>query len=102
WLNGRMGAANVSDLLAAVFARGGVGEGALDLSGAVGTVGGYVLHRPMRLAAAAAPLATAYAFDLAERGGLVAAAARDGAPVLALGDDALALPDAEAADLQPT
>ncbi len=106
WLNGRMGASAVADLLAAIFARGGVGVDGLDLGGvvggAVGLVEGYVLDRPLRLADAIGPLATAYAFDLAERGGLIAVTARDGAAVSVLADDALALPDAKPADLEAT
>jgi hypothetical protein len=102
WLNGRMGASTVADLILAILARGGVAAVDLDLSGAAGLIDGYVLDRPMALSDALQPLAQAYAFDLAERGGRIAAAARDGEPVTALSDDDLAQPDGKPADLAPT
>lgn len=102
WLNGRMGASSVAALLEAILARGGIGLEALDLSGAVGLIEGYVLDRPMALSDAVAPLAEAFAFDLAERGGRIAAGARDAAPVLALEDDAVAEADDRAPGLSPS
>jgi hypothetical protein len=102
WLTGRMGASEVANLIAVILARGGVSLGDIDLSGAHGLIEGYLLDRPMSLSDAIAPLATIFAFDLAERGGLIATAARDGAPLLSLNDEALALPDGKAAELSPT
>ena len=98
WLNGRTGAAPVADLLAVLLERGGVGAGEVDLAGAQGLVAGFVVDRPMSLADAVAPLAQAFPFDLAERGGRLSAVARDGAASLALGAGDLALVEGEALD----
>ncbi len=102
WLNGRMGAATVADLILAILARGGISAADVDPAGATGLIDGYVLDRPMALSDALQPLAQAYAFDLAERGGRIAAAARDGEPLVVLSDDDLALPDGKPTDLAPT
>lgn len=100
WLNGRMGAASVEDLIAALMARAGVGDFALE--GVGGVVDGYVIDRPMPTTDALAPLGQAFAFDLAERGGQVALVGRDGGPVTRLAEADLALPTAHAAPLLPT
>jgi hypothetical protein len=100
WLNGRAGAGQLSDLLAALMARGGIAPSAYDVSGAAGTCTGYVIDRPGPIADAIEPLTTAYPFDMAERGGLITAVDRDAAPSLDLSIDDLALPDDEPADRQ--
>ncbi len=76
WLNGRLGAAPVASLVGAMLARGGVDPGACDLAGADGVVEGAVLERPLSLAQQIAPLAFAFAFDMAERGGRITALGR--------------------------
>ena len=100
WLNGRAGAGQLADLLAAIIARGGIAPSSYDTSGAEGTCTGYVIDRPGPISKAVEPLAQAFAFDMAERSGLLAAVDRDGAPSLTLTADDLALPDDEPADLQ--
>ncbi len=57
-----------------------------------------MIDRPGPLSAAIAPLTTAFPFDMAERGGLIWAVARDGAASLALTTDNLAFPSNEPAD----
>jgi len=100
WLNGRAGAGQLADLLAALMARGGIDPSLYDTSGAQGACTGYVIDRPGPIADAIQPLTSAYPFDLAERGGLIAAVDRDGAAALRLTADDLALPDDAPADLQ--
>jgi hypothetical protein len=100
WLNGRAGAGLLSDLLAAIIARGGVAPSAYDTSGAEGSCTGYVIDRPGPISKAIEPLTQAFAFDMAERNGRLTAVDRDGAACLTLTADDLALPDDEPADLQ--
>ncbi len=99
WLNGRAGALPLADVLTAVMQRGGLTPGDYDVGGAAGLVAGYVLDRPMSMASAIAPLTVAYPFDLAERGGVIAAVDRDGTPGLILGETDLALPDNQPSDI---
>mgnify|MGYP000891405327 CR=1 FL=1 len=94
WLNGRLGAAPLADLVVELAARAGVDIDAGDVRG-VAT--GYVVDQPMRLRDALEPLAGAFAFDPAERGDRVTLIARDGAVALDLEAGALALPEAAAA-----
>jgi hypothetical protein len=100
WLNGRAGAGQLSDLLAALFARGGIAPSTYDTSGAEGSCTGYVIDRPGPISKALEPLTEAFAFDMAERNGLLTAVDRDGAAALTLTADDLALPDDEPADRQ--
>jgi hypothetical protein len=102
WLNGRMGASEAADLIAAILSRGGISLADLDLSDAHGLIDGYLLERPMKLADALAPLAIACAFDLAERGGRIGTADRDALVPFSLGQGALALPEGKPADLAPS
>ncbi|TCT07615.1 baseplate multidomain protein megatron [Aquabacter spiritensis] len=91
WLNGRLGAAPLADLVAAICADHGVsGIAAGDL---VGTIEGYVVDRPMSARDALEPLARAFAFDAAEAGGTLVFAPRGGGPVVALAEGDLALPE---------
>ncbi len=91
WLNGRLGAAPVADLVVELGRRAGV---EIDPGDVGGVATGYLLDRPMRLGEALQPLASAFAFDPAERDGRLALVARDGAISADLAADALALPDA--------
>ena len=102
WLNGRIGSMPVAELLAAILTRGGVPLEDVELSGAEGLVEGYLVDRPMTLAAAIEPLAAAFAFDLAERGGRIATVARDGPLVMTLGQDDLAVPPRGFSEIAPT
>ena len=98
WLNGRMGALPLADVMAAVMQRGGLTFADYAVGAAEGLVAGYVLDRPMSLADALAPLSDAYPFDLAEREGLITAVDRDGDVNAMLGDADLALPEDQSAD----
>ena len=80
WLNGRAGAGQLADLLAAIIARGGIAPSAYDTSGAEGSCTGYVIDRPGPISKAVEPLTQAFAFDMAERNGLLTAVDRDAAP----------------------
>jgi hypothetical protein len=90
WLNGRAGAAPLAELTVALAARAGV---SLDPGDINGVVSGYVVEAPMRLRDALEPLALAFAFDAAERGGMATLVARDGPALATLVEDDLALPD---------
>ncbi|MFA7262009.1 MAG: glycoside hydrolase/phage tail family protein [Caulobacter sp.] len=90
WLNGRAGAAPLGDLTTALAARAGVTLGPGDVAG---VVSGYVVEAPMRLRDALEPLALAFGFDAAERGGIAALVARDGPVAATLGEDDLAITD---------
>ena len=100
WLNGRAGAAPLADLLAALLARGGIADA--DLSGASGLVSGYRVEGPASLAQALGPLATVFAFDMAERGGAVAVVSREGGVATTLTAADLALPDEAASSRTAT
>lgn len=89
WLNGRLGAAGLPELVAALAERG---EAEVNTGGLEGSVTGFVVERPMRLADAIAPLATAYAFDGCERDGAASFVMRDGAAAAEIAAGALAFP----------
>lgn len=91
WLNGRC-TGEAADLIRALAARGGVAEDQLDLSGVSGAVEGYVVDRPMSVAAALAPLLLSLDLETAERGGRVVFLGPEG-PVAELGGADLALPN---------
>ncbi len=90
WLNGRLGAAPLADLVVELGLRAGV---EIDPGDVGGVVTGYVVHHPSRLRDALEPLAGAFAFDLAERGDRVTLIARDGPVAMNVDAAALALPD---------
>ncbi len=90
WLTGRAGVAPLADLVVALGRRAGV---EIDPAGASGVVTGYVVAQPMRLREALAPLAEAFGFDGAERGGRPTLVHRDGGALVSLTDDDLAWPD---------
>ncbi len=89
WLNGRL-TGEAADLIQAVARWAGLSEDELDISGVEGVADGYIVDRPMTGAEALLPLAAAFGLDVAERGRRVALLARR--PVLALDDDAMAMP----------
>ena len=99
WLNGRMGALPLADVMAAVMQRGGLAPTDYTLGAAEGLVAGYVLDRPMSIADALTPLTDAFPFDLAERDGVITAVDRDGSVSATLADADLALPDDQSADV---
>ena len=91
WLNGRMGG-EAADLIAAVLKRGGLEEEAFSVSALEDQAAGYVIDRPMRTRDALEPLLAAFGATAAERDGRVAVS-DDGAAVLTLTAEALALPE---------
>jgi hypothetical protein len=90
WLTGRAGIAPLPELIRALGARAGV---AVDPGEAGGSVGGYVVDRPMRLRDALAPLTEAFALDPVERGDHVRMMARSGRVAGALIEADLVRPD---------
>ncbi len=90
WLTGRAGVAPLPELIQALGARAGV---RIDPGEAGGSVGGYVVDRPMRLRDALSPLTEAFALDPVERGDHVRIASRSGRTSGALTDDDLVLPE---------
>ncbi len=90
WLNGRLGAAPLADLIVELGLRAGV---TIDPGDVGGVVTGYIVDQPASLRDALEPLAGAFAFDLAERGGQVTLIARDGPLVMTFAEDDLALPE---------
>ncbi|MGL4395567.1 MAG: baseplate multidomain protein megatron [Hyphomicrobium sp.] len=87
WINGRLGAAPLPELVAAITHENGFED--IDVSGLAGTVPGYVVDRVMAARDALQPLELAYFFDSIETGGHIAFRHRGSAPaVFALtGDD---------------
>ena len=79
WLNGRMEAAPVADVIEQVLARFGVGN--VDASTVRGAVDGYVIDRPMSARDALEPLLEVFAVDAVESGNSLRMRMR-GAPVL--------------------
>lgn len=90
WLTGRAGVAPLPELIRALGARAGV---AIDPGEAGGSVGGYVVDRPMRLRDALTPLTEAFALDPVERGDHVRMTARSGRVAAALDEADLVRPD---------
>lgn len=91
WLNGRMGAAPLPALIAAIM--GDVGFAAFDANALHGVVDGYVIDRIMSPRAALEPLMLARFFDVAETEGLIRFHHFGGEPVVTLMPDALAVAD---------
>ncbi|MDE1173870.1 MAG: glycoside hydrolase/phage tail family protein [Parvibaculaceae bacterium] len=69
WLNGRLGAAPLADLVAAILS--GVGFARFDVSGLSGLVDGYVIDRIMSPRQALEPLMLACFFDAVESEGVI-------------------------------
>ncbi len=69
WLNGRMGAAPLADLAAAIMREAGFED--FDVGELGGTVEGFVIDRIMSPRAALEPLMLAHFFDAAETQGLI-------------------------------
>lgn len=91
WLTGRLGAAPLDALVAAIAADAGVaGVKSETLKDAVD---GYLIDRPMAPRDAIEPLALAYAFDAAEEGASLTFRPRGGEAVAELTEDDLVLPE---------
>ncbi len=89
WLNGRLGAVALADLVDDVCA--GLAE--VDVSGLVGLVTGFGVTDTMSPRDALGPLALAYHFDAVESGGVIRFVMRGRPTATAFAQDDLALPD---------
>ncbi len=95
WLNGRLGAAPLGDLVADVM--GDVDFEDFDVSQLAGTVDGFVIDRIMSPRDALAPLMLAHFFDACETQGVIRFRHMGGEVVASLAPDELAVPDDSAA-----
>jgi hypothetical protein len=85
WLNGRLGAGGLDGLVAAILIDSGASD--FDTQALGAGPDGYVIERPMSARAAIEPLAQVFAFEAAERDGLLVFAPRGGAPAMELSED---------------
>ena len=90
WLTGRLGAAPLDELVAAILADAGVAG--CNSARLVDGPEGYVIDRPMAPREAIEPLALAYAFDAAAEEGRLVFRPRGGDVTAVLGEDDLVLP----------
>lgn len=67
WLNGRLGAVDLGELIAAISARYTLAD--VDVTGVAGLIDGFVLDRPMTGRAALEDLLAAFSLDAVESGG---------------------------------
>ncbi|MDO8289706.1 MAG: glycoside hydrolase/phage tail family protein [Parvibaculum sp.] len=95
WLNGRMGAAPLGDLVAQVISE--VGFTAYDVGALAGTVEGFVIDRIMSPRDALAPLMLAYFFDACESEGAIRFMHFGGEVVATIAPDHLVVADDSAA-----
>jgi hypothetical protein len=91
WLTGRLGGAPLDALVGTILDDAGVSGH--DVASLGEGPDGYVIDRPMSPRAAIEPLTLAYAFDASEEGSVIRFRPRGGAPVSALTEDDLVLPD---------
>jgi len=91
WLTGRLGAAPLDALVAAILADSDIGDA--DSTALGEGPQGYVVDRPMAPRAMLDPLALAYAFDAVEIDGVLRFVQRGGAPVAEIAEEDLVLPD---------
>ncbi len=94
WLNGRLGAAPLEDLIAKILADADAQF--TDTSSLRGAADGYVIDRPMSPRAAIEPLAPAFSFDAVEEEGTLLFRQRGGEAVAAPSDADLAVEDNDA------
>jgi hypothetical protein len=91
WLNGRLGAVQLSDLVAALCEDAGFTE--YDVSGLTGLITGFAVTDTMSPRDAIAPLALAWHFDAVESQGVIRFVMRGRPDPLAIAQDGIALPD---------
>src|SRR5262249_45650146 len=91
WLTGRLGSTPLDGLVSTLLGDSGIDNVETDELGEGPS--GYVVDRPMTPRAMIDPLALAYAFDAIELDGVLRFVQRGGAPVIALEEDDLVLPD---------
>lgn len=96
WLNGRLGAVTLADLVAAHMSYHGFTE--YDASGLSGTVEGQMIEKRSTLRDALNPLMFAYFVDACESAGVMRFSMRGRAPALELTPDDLAVADEEDAE----
>jgi len=94
WLNGRLGAVQLPDLVTAICEDAGFGD--IDVSDIEGIVTGYAITDAMSPRDALAPLSIAYFFDAAESEGEIKFVSRGRPNPLALAETDLVIPDGEA------
>jgi hypothetical protein len=90
WLTGRLGSAQLGELVAGIVAD--AQSGTCDASALGEGPDGYVVDRPMTARAAIEPLALTYAFDAVEEDAALAFRPRGGKPAIELTEDDLVLP----------
>jgi len=93
WLNGRLGAVQLSDLVSDICADAGFTD--CDVSNLDGLVTGYAITDTMSPRDALAPLGLAYGFDAVESEGKIKFIARGRPTALAISQSDLVLPDGE-------
>jgi hypothetical protein len=93
WLNGRLGAVQLADLVAALCADAGFS--AYDVSNLSGLVAGFAVTATMSPRDAIAPLALACFFDGVESEGIIRFIMRGQPGAFPLAEDDMALPDGE-------
>lgn len=91
WLNGRLGAVQLSDLVAELCSDAGFTD--CDVSGLDGLVTGYAVTDTMSPRDALAPLGLAYGFDAVETEGKIKFVMRGRPAASAISQDDLVLPD---------
>ena len=94
WLNGRLGAVQLSDLAAALCADAAFAD--YDVSNLSGLVTGFAVTDTMSVRDAMAPLSVAYFFDGAESEGLVKFVMRGRPTASPFGEDDIVPPDGDA------
>jgi hypothetical protein len=87
WLNGRLGAAPLEDLVGAILTDAEATN--FDVSKLRGAADGYVIDRPMSPRGAIEPLSPAFTFEAVEENGSIVFRQRGGGPVTALHEDEL-------------
>ncbi|MCW5678041.1 MAG: glycoside hydrolase/phage tail family protein [Xanthobacteraceae bacterium] len=95
WLNGRLGAAPLEDMVSAILDDAGVDT--FDTSRLRGAADGYVIDRPMSARGAIEPLSSAFTFDAVEENGEIVFRQRGGGAIVTLSGEELVV-DGENAD----
>lgn len=95
WLNGRLGAAPLEDLVGTILADAGAED--VDTTRLRGAADGYVIDRPMSPRAAIEPLAPAFSFDAVEEEGTLVFRQRGGEAIATFTENELAV-EGEASD----
>ncbi|MBU9710138.1 glycoside hydrolase/phage tail family protein, partial [Paenibacillus sp. AK121] len=101
WLNGRLGASGLGDLVLAICARSGIDSAALDVNRIAEAVPGYVIASLESPRASIEPLARYFGFDVVESQGAMRFVARGAGPVATITvDGVVAGEKAEGEDIE--